>query len=295
MKATFTLLPDFSTTNKPFTIKEITKSEFDTDFHFHNECQLVYIASGKGTRVIGDSIEKYNVGDLTFIGSNVPHVWYSSKINDDAVVRSVSIALYISPEAVLKSLTPFINISELPILFKEAERGLRIEGNKKKLIIGYLTDMTTQNGIELMSTFLKIIGLLVTSSEMVYLNEQSLLDIYSVKPPGRVSKLMTYIHHNFQSDITLASAASVVDLQIHSFCRYFKSLTNRTFTDFLNEVRISNACKLLQNYDLSISQVAFDSGFSNISYFNRIFKKLRGTTPREYRFIDQSKIRNIIN
>ncbi len=290
MKATYTLLPDFSTSKKPFSVKETIRSRFDTDFHFHHECQLVYVASGSGTRVIGDSSEKFEVGDLTFIGSNLPHVWYSnnSELTDSALSRSI--ALYINPVALVEILGVLEDVSPLERFFKESERGIRVDGPKKELITNLLKDMTHQNGVALISNFLQILSLLVDDEQdIVYLNEPSLIDSFSVRPQGRVSKLMEYIHHNFRTEITLEGAASVVDLQVHSFCRYFKTLTNRTFTDFLNEVRVGNACKLLHNYDMSIAQVAFDSGFSNISYFNRTFKKLRGITPRAYRIKEQSK------
>jgi AraC-like DNA-binding protein len=121
------------------------------------------------------------------------------------------------------------------------------------------------------------------SEDIVWLNDVSLLKTYSNKNQGRVSKLMHFLQENFRTEITLEQAASVADLQLHSFCRFFKQLTHHTFSDFLNEVRIGFACKLLQQSDLPVTQVAYECGYSNISYFNRTFKKIHGITPREYR------------
>ena len=100
MKVTYTLLPDFSQSKKPFLVKKIVRPNFATDFHFHTECQLVYIVSGSGTRVIGESIEQFEEGDLTFVGPNVPHVWYS-KLLPDSTNSAASMTLYINPEIVI--------------------------------------------------------------------------------------------------------------------------------------------------------------------------------------------------
>ena len=287
MKVTHTLLPDFSQSKKPFLVKKIVRPNFATDFHFHSECQLVYILSGSGTRVIGESIEQFEEGDLTFVGPNVPHVWYS-KLLPDSTNNAVSVALYINPEIVIENLKGLIDTEELQAFFKESERGINFSGDKKKLIIGILFDMLERKNLSLLSSFVQIIDILLDSTDQRWLNIPNLLSVYADKMPGRVHKLMHYIQQNFKEEITLLQAASISGLQLHSFCRYFKALTHRTFSDFLNEVRISFAKKLLQQSDLPITQIAFECGYSNISYFNRSFKKINNISPKEYRIASKS-------
>ncbi len=283
MKAIYTLLPDFATTYKPFVIRKISLPSFSTDFHFHNECQLVYVVSGTGTRIIGDSVESYQEGDLAFVGPNVPHVWYSKTSDNQEDTMAVSLALFINPVTVAENLKPFIDTQALATFFEQSARGINIVGAKREVISTILQEAIHQKEVSLLASFLKIVELLMDSEDIIWLNDASLLKTYSSNNQGRVSKLMHFIQENFRTEITLEQAASVADLQLHSFCRFFKQLTHHTFSDFLNEVRIGFACKLLQQSDLPITQVAYECGYSNISYFNRTFKKIHGVSPRDYR------------
>jgi len=282
MKATYALLVDFAQSRNPFLVKKIVRPNFSTDFHFHTECQLVYILSGSGTCIIGESIEDFEEGDLTFVGPNVPHVWYSNLL-PDSTNNVMSIVLYINPEIVIENLKGFIDTVELQAFFKESERGLNIYGDKKKLITGLLLNMPERKDLPLLSSFVQIMDALLNSIDQKWLNLPHLLSVHSRQTPERVHKLMHYIQQNFKEEITLEQAASVSGLQIHSFCRFFKALTHRTFSDFLNEVRIGFAKKLLQESDLPITQIALECGYSNISYFNLKFKKINNTTPKQYR------------
>ena len=289
MKATYTLLPDFAQARKPFVVKKIVRPYFSTDFHFHTECQLVHVLSGSGTRIIGDSIEQFEEGDLTFVGPNVPHVWYSKPGASGILPEAVSVALYINPDAVSEKLDGLIDTKELRHFFKESERGISICGAKKTLITDILKQMPEQKNIALLASFTQILDYLLDPDDLVWLNVPNLLSVYSGQAPGRVHKLMHYIQQNFKEEITLKQAASVSGLQIHSFCRFFKSLTNRTFSDFLNEVRIGFSCKLLQQSDLPVTQIALEAGYTNISYFNRCFKKINKMSPKDYRAINGSR------
>jgi YesN/AraC family two-component response regulator len=283
MKAIYALLPDFATTYKPFVVRKISLPSFSSDFHFHNECQLVYIVSGTGTRIIGDSVESYKEGDLAFVGPNVPHVWYSKTSPNQEEKMVISVALYINPVTVAEHLKPFIDTQALAAFFEKSARGISIVGAKREIISTILQETVHQKEVPLLASFLKILELLMDSEDIIWLNDASLLKTYSSKNQGRVSKLMHFIQENFRTEITLEQAASVADLQLHSFCRFFKQLTHHTFSDFLNEVRIGFACKLLQQSDLPVTQVGYESGYGNISYFNRTFKKIHGITPRDYR------------
>ncbi|MBO9613258.1 MAG: helix-turn-helix domain-containing protein [Dyadobacter sp.] len=291
MKATYTLLPEFAPSQKPFVVKKIVRPYFSTDFHFHKECQLVYVLSGSGTRIIGHSIERFEEGDLTFVGPNVPHVWYSESKSDGPAPEAISLALYINPEIVCEHLNALTDTQELRHFFRESERGIRICGEKKTLITEILKQMPAQQNrqVGMLASFLQILDQLLDPDELVWLNAPDPLASYTGQTSGRVPKLMHFIQQNFKEDITLRQAASVAGLQIHSFCRFFKTLTNRTFSDFLNEVRIGFACKLLQQSDLPVTQIALECGYTNISYFNRCFKKINKMSPKTYRSASVAK------
>ena len=283
MKPTFTLLPEFITAKSPFVIKEIIRPAFATDFHFHDECQLVYIQSGAGTRIIGDSIEQFEAGDLTFIGPGVPHVWYSKPKSDEYDMPDVSIALYLNPMKAEEAMSLFGDTHRLKSFFQDSKRGVAINGNKKSEIVSNLQKMIHLKDIPAVVSFFNILDLLLDTEGLVWLNDSSLLSAHSKETRVRVTKLMKYIQQNFKTEISLEKAAAASNLQLHSFCRFFKKLTHRTFSDFINEMRIAYACQLLEESDTAITQIAFEAGYTNISYFNRSFKKIHKMTPKEFR------------
>ncbi|CAG5067499.1 HTH-type transcriptional activator RhaS [Dyadobacter sp. CECT 9623] len=291
MKPSFAILSDLAHSRKSFVVKKIARSTFSTDFHFHKECQLVHIVSGSGVRIIGHSVERFEKGDLTFVGANVPHVWYSeAEAEVSEPLEAVSLALYIDSELFCEQMGGLIDVKKVQNFFNDAQRGLKIQGDKKELVISILEEMLEQKDVHLLSSFLRILVYLSDPAESTYLNAPDPISTYSIQPHGRIPKLMYYIHQNFKDDISLEQAASVSGLQIHAFCRYFKALTNRTFSEFLNDVRIGFACKLLHQSDLPITQIALECGYSNISYFNRCFKKINKMSPKEFR--DSLETRN---
>lgn len=284
MKPNFAILSDLAYSRKSFVVKKISQSSFSTDFHFHKECQLVHVVSGSGVRIIGHSIEPFEKGDLTFIGANVPHVWYSdSETGQSETCEAISLALYIDSALFCDQMGGLIDVKEIQNFFTQAQRGLKIEGDKRTLIVTILQQMLQEKDVTLLSSFLRILVYLHEPTDVTYLNAADPISTFSIQPPGRIPKLMYYIHQNFKDDISLEKAASVSGLQIHAFCRYFKSLTNRTFSEFLNDVRIGYACKLLQQSELSITQIALECGYNNISYFNRCFKKINKISPKDFR------------
>lgn len=199
MKASYTILADFTSYQKPFLIKEIIQPHFSTDFHYHQECQLVYILSGTGTRIIGDSIKQFADGDLTFIGSNVPHVWYSKIANETEQLPDRSIAIYINAAGIIENLRAFIDTKTVEEFFRKSERGICIVGEKNEQILALMQEMLAQKSIAQLGTFLKILELLIDSKEFIWLNKPSFLAEFSNNIQGRVSHLMHFIQNNFKS------------------------------------------------------------------------------------------------
>jgi AraC-like DNA-binding protein len=284
MKANFAVLSDLAHSRKSFVVKKISRSAFSNDFHFHKECQLVYVVSGSGIRVVGQSIERFEQGDLTFIGANVPHVWYSEfEAGQPKGGEAISLALYIDSDLICERLGALADTHQLLHFLNESKRGLKIKGDKKILITNILHQMVDQKDISLLASFLCILACLVDPADLLYLNTPDPMSSYAAQSHSRIAKLMHYIHQNFKGEISLAEAAAVSGLQIHAFCRYFKSLTNRTFSEFLNDVRIGYACELLHQSEFSITQIALECGYNNISYFNRCFKKANKVSPKDFR------------
>ncbi|HEY0055834.1 MAG TPA: AraC family transcriptional regulator [Pedobacter sp.] len=280
IKAKHAFLPDLVQAPKSFLLKKIERPHFATDLHFHSECQLVYVLSGSGMRIIGDTPEHFEPGDVSFVGPNIPHVWYSDSKSSE---KAISIALYINPVLLCQELQQMMDTEELQQFFTRSERGIRLEGHKKKRVQAIMLSMQTQKSVSLLASFFKILDELLDPDDLVWLNQPNLLSVYSNQPQSRVHKLMNYLQQNFREEITLSQAASVAGLEIRSFCRYFKTLTNRTFSAFVNEMRIGFASKLLVKTDLPVTQVGQESGYSNQSYFNRVFRDIHQMSPKEFR------------
>lgn len=283
MKPIPALLPDFISHQQPFVVREIVRPFFSTDFHFHQECQLVCVLEGTGRRIIGGSVEPFGPGDVTFTGPNVPHVWYSDRTGTDDPPIARSVALYIYPPVVLEHLSAFINPQPLADFFRQSGRGLSLSGSTRGAVAALLLQMQTESGLPLLQSFLRVMQQLITTTDKQWLNDEPLITPCANGVRQRVPRLMTYIQENFRTEISLQAAASTAGFEVHSFCRYFKALTQRTFSEFVNELRVGFASQLLQHNDLSITQVGYESGFTNISYFNRSFKRIRGVTPKAYR------------
>lgn len=281
MKATYTLLPDFAQSRTPFLVKRTSVPFFSREFHFHDQCQLVYVLSGSGTRIISQSVESYQAGDLIFVGSNVPHVWCSDTSGSGR--ESVSVALYIDPELITEKLSGLIDVDDMRDFFKHSERGIKICGAKRAFMAEILEQMPVQQSFKLLESFIKIMDQLLDRKDLLWLNSPDIFAPFSNEPPGRVRRLMSYIQENFKGEVTLQEAAAISGLQLHSFCRFFKGLTNRTFSDFINETRIGYARKLLVETTLPIAQIAFECGYMSICYFNRSFKKVTQISPKDYR------------
>jgi AraC-like DNA-binding protein len=131
--------------------------------------------------------------------------------------------------------------------------------------------------------FIQIMELLINRDEIHYINSPTNHINLSNSLNWRASKILSYLQQNFKNDISLTEAADITGMQVHAFCRFFKNLTSLTYSDFIIELRISYTCQLLKDSNLTITQIAFDAGFNNISYFNRTFKKSKGISPRDYR------------
>lgn len=259
---------------------------WDTPFHFHPECELVYTISGTGKRIIGDNIEVFGPGDMVFLGPNIPHVWYSDSVHykKDSHLRSQAYVLYFSKEIFGER---FYQLEETQILkdfFKKSERGLKINGSLQKQIVSLLDKMNNDNGLKKMVYLLEILEHLTASQKTEPLASISYKNSYDTRDNHKIDEVFLYLNKNFMRDISMPEVAALCHMTPQSFCRFFKNRTKSTFVDFLNEIRISHARKLLiESDEQTIAEIAYLSGYKNLSNFNKLFKIKTRLTPREYK------------
>ena len=252
---------------------------FYGQLHQHEEIQISLIVAGSGSLIVGDSIRDYNKNDILIIGENVPHV-FRSDINTSS--ESVMYTLFFTKTSFGKDFFDLSDLSELEQFFHESDYGIRIL-SKKKGIIKNFKRLIHLNRIERIASFLKILSIILQSkkeplSSFVYRKKYTEFD------GERMNNVFQYAMNHFQESISLDEISGKANMSKNAFCRYFKKRTNKTFFQFLIEIRIEHACKLLyKNQDLSISVISELCGFQNIANFNRKFKELKKMTPSDYR------------
>jgi AraC-like DNA-binding protein len=267
-----------------FFIREVVDRHFSSEFHFHEECQLAYIVQGDGKRIVGDSIESFESGELVFLGSDLPHVWSdNNRSPGSSSQKSISLSLFISPERLIDYLSAFGDQQRTQTLFEKARRGMYITGESKLKICNLLEKATSRSGIEQVITVLEVISLLGSTTEYKPLASAHYTNNIHHRDNWRMNKVYDFLLENFREEIHLQRVADLAGMNPQAFCRFFKSRTQKSLTYFVNEIRIGHACKLLMEDEESISRIAYDSGFNNVSNFNHFFKLVKKVTPREFR------------
>ena len=246
--------------------------------HQHEEIQLCAIIEGEGSLVIGDSINEYKSGDVLIIGSNLPHVFKSDTSNCET---SFMKTLFFTKTSFGEGFFELGDFAEMQKLFKISESGGIVANNKEK-ILQLFSSLKKASNFDRFIIFLKIISELL-KAEINPLSKFIYQKKYSDNEGKRMSNIMEYTMDNFNKEIDLNTIAGISNMTPNAFCRYFKQRTNKTYFQFLIEVRIENACRLLKNHDALIAEVSEKSGFKNISNFNRKFKDNKGVTPSKYR------------
>lgn len=252
-------------------------------YHAHPELQLTFILEGFGKRIIGNKVSQFEPGDMVFIGSNVPHIWISDPVfyEEDSMLRSKAITVYIDPKIFQQMFDSVKEMNGIKEMIDQAAKGINIFGETRNQIANKLIDLCSKEGFEKIQGLLEIMHLISISSEKNLIDMDIHLDV--VKQSDRLVDVVKFMKKNLQEQITLQQVADIACMTIQSFCRFFKSRTKKTFSEYLLDLRISHACKLLIELDRPISDVANLCGFISHSHFCRVFKQHIGKSPYQYR------------
>ncbi|MGH2664526.1 AraC family transcriptional regulator [Flavobacterium sp.] len=254
---------------------------FYDKLHQHEEIQISYIKKGEGTILVGDTLTGYQKGDIIVIGSNLPHV-FRSEINTNE--ESVMLTIFFTPNSFGKDFFELPEFKTLTPFFAALKNGFKISDAPQKMVSQF-KKFKKADEFDRFSIFLKTIKNLCISEKTVlssFIYEKTLTD----NEGKRMQSVFEYVMTNYQKNITLEEIASVSNMTKNAFCRYFKVRTNKTFFQFLIEIRIERAGKLLlKNKEFSVLEIAEFCGFNNISNFNRKFKEIKHISPLQYRKI----------
>ncbi|RNL77853.1 AraC family transcriptional regulator [Sinomicrobium pectinilyticum] len=259
--------------------QEDHETAFYDQLHQHEEIQISFIVEGAGSLIVGDTINHYKKNDILIIGENIPHVFRSDL---QASPRSVMYTLFFTKTSFGKDFFTIPDLTDTQLFFKEAEYGIKILSGQKKIIKRF-NKLKKESKIERIGSLLKIIRL-ITDAEKQPLSSFVYRKKYTDDEGKRMSAVFEHAMEHFNEVISLDAVAEKANMSKNAFCRYFKKRTNKTFFQFLIEIRIEHACKLLyRNPELSISIISEMCGFQNITNFNRKFKELKHITPSQYR------------
>lgn len=273
-------------------IKELNLPHLEDQFHYHNVYEISYILKSNGRRVIGDNIEDFTDGDLTLLAPHVPHISYTDKDNLDINPNVHALVVYFYPDWLTDNHFNSPELIKVRDLFENVKRGIKIFGQTKKKVVKSIIKLKTSRGLERIIILLDILVVISKSDEYECLASEGYTHLPSQKDVKRIDEVYQYVKEHFKDKITLEDIASIASMTPTAFCKYFKNRTNKTFSNFVNEIRIGYACKLLCKESLSISQICFECGFNNLTNFNRNFKQFTKMIPSEYKLYLQGRSLN---
>lgn len=258
---------------------------FTQPLHYHNEFELIYFTAGSGKEYIGDTVICYKSGDLTLIGSKTPHLHLCDSLTNHSLEKSSCNILQFPLSVFPTNMSEIQEFYDIDILLKESSHGIRFRiGSEANKLNRIMNRINREQGIKRIISLYEILNILSNCRNrdtISSLNFQIPTLNYNANDP--VDRIYSYIRSNFRKSINLKLIAEYVKLNPTSLCRLFKHKTGKTIFYVLNEIRIEYACKLLLHSNLTSSQIAYEVGYNNLSYFNKVFKTITKQTPIEYK------------
>ncbi|MCC4226874.1 AraC family transcriptional regulator [Zunongwangia profunda] len=265
-----------------FSINKVTDDHFLKIWHFHPEMELVLILESTGTRFIGDSVSKFCAGEIILLGPDLPHMWLNDPkyFKPNSSLKARAIAIHFTKDFLGKDFFYKTEFQKINQLLRKAELGLKFNNINQKLL-DRLKTLDQFSSFERTLRFLEILNALSYESFSQISSSTYLKNIQSSKNQ-ELNKVYEYIFKNFKNQIALEDVASLIPMNTSAFSRFFSKVHKKSFTRYLNEIRIGYACKMLMEQYYPITIICFESGFNSLSNFNKQFKIITGKTPSEY-------------
>ncbi len=269
--------------NKAFTIRRHKFPYFLKIWHYHTELELVVVLKSKGTRFIGDNIEQFKHGEIILIGKDLPHMWLNDNeyFEEGSTLEAEAIAVHFREDFAGKSFLKMTEMSSISDLLEKANFGIRFFGETEG-IIERIENLSSLNEFDKIIEFIQILNVLARHKNYHLLSSLGFVNSFNTAEVKNLDKIYEYIIKNFKKTISLEKVASIAHMNPSAFSRFFKRVNRKTFTQYVSEIRIGYACKLLIENKYNVSEVCYESGFNNISNFNRQFKKAMNYSPSEY-------------
>lgn len=253
-------------------------------WHYHDNFEISFITEGSGKRIVADSIEEFQPGDLVFIGPSLPHIWIAEKEALTIGNRTLEMVFLQFTSKVLDS--QILSLPEFKHVAKAlslSERGIQIVGQTLNEVSEIMLQLPYMKSFERMLHFFKMMDIIGRSDTHIQLASKEYNNLRFSSGNKRIVAIHEYLMKNYRDDVDLKRLAELVNMAEGSLCRFFKMNMGMTVFEYLNQLKIEFSCKLLMDNELGILDVCLDSGFNNLSHFNKQFKKVTGVPPSEYR------------
>jgi AraC-like DNA-binding protein len=253
-------------------------------WHYHAEIELIHIKKGEGTQFIGDSIKRFKAGDVILVGPNLPHYWRFDDVyyeENTKAIADIRVAHFNEnfwgPQ--------FLELPEnlcIKTVLEKARRGLQITGKTRQKVADLLEELQEIDGPQRIVLLIEALTQIANAKQLVPLSSMGFQPDLVDAEKDRINAIYEYSIRNFKRKIQLEEIAEVANISPNSFCRYFKSRTRKTYSQFLIELRVGHACKLLIENNHCLKRLCYESGFNNFTSFHKYFKLITGKSPLVY-------------
>ncbi|MFB2120250.1 AraC family transcriptional regulator [Parapedobacter sp. 2B3] len=268
-----------------FSVRRDTVPYANNRWHYHREVELIHIEKGSGTQFIGDSIHNFSSGDVILIGSNLPHYWsFDSNYLDTRAAKTADVRVAHFNDDFWGA--DFLDLPEntpMKQLLQQAKQGVAVYGSAGKRVQKLLAELLDTEGTKRIILLIEALTTIAHTKDRKPLSSVGFTPHFQGDENDRINNIYDFALQHFRQRIALDEIADVAGMSSNAFCRYFKSRTGKTFSQFLIEIRVGHACKLLIENNLSVKEICFETGFYNFAGFHKYFKQITGKSPLNYR------------
>jgi len=267
-----------------FGIRKEMMPNINSRWHYHAEIELIHFHKGMGTQFVGDHISQFEPGDIVLVGCNLPHFWKYDEVyfNNQTSSNPYSTVVHFFENFIGDRFLHLPETRNIKILLEKAKRGILLKGSTAKKIGDLIENIYQSEGIHKILTLIACLSEFSNCQDITLLSSLGFRYNFTESDNKRITDIYNYSFNHFQEKVKLTEVAEIAGMIPNSFCRYFKQHTGKTYSDFLMEIRIGYACKLILANKTSMKQICFESGFNNFSSFHQYFKRITGKTPLNY-------------
>ncbi|MEI6276062.1 MAG: AraC family transcriptional regulator [Prolixibacteraceae bacterium] len=270
--------------DESFSIGIFQDNQEKSTWHYHNNFEISFITEGSGKRIVADSIEEFQPGDLVFIGSSLPHVWIADKEQKFLSDRTLEMVfLQFSSNIFFPQLLALPEFKNVKMALEMSERGIQVVGQTLNEVSEIMLQLPYLKGFDRINNFFRLMDIIGKSDSNINLASDDFMRKQFKPANRRIAQIHDYLMNHYREEVDLNQLAGLVSMAEGSLCRFFKMNVGSSVFEYLNRIKVEFACKLLMDPEMGIVDVCLDSGFNNLSHFNKQFRKNTGVTPSEYR------------